>query len=325
MATITRRGPGQWRARVRRTGYPAQSNTLPSRAEAEAWARLIESEMDRGVWQSRSEAERTTLGEVLARYRAEVTPAHKGALKEGNRLKAIEGRPIAQRRLASLRSADIAKYRDERLLAVSGMTASREIALIRAVLNHARREWGIHCENPVTLVKLPPEPPHRERRMTPDEETRILVGAVPELRDCIVLLVETGLRASELCRARREHLNVRRRTLTIPEAKSGKPRTVPLSQRVAALVVGRPARIDGWLVGYRTPEALSHAFLRVVRKVGIENLRLHDLRHTCLSRLAERGWTAAELMALSGHSQLGMLSRYVHITPEHLVGKLDAG
>ena len=184
---------------------------------------------------------------------------------------------------------------------------------------------GIHCENPVTLVKLPPEPPHRERRMTPDEETRILVGAVPELRDCIVLLVETGLRASELCRARREHLNVRRRTLTIPEAKSGKPRTVPLSQRVAALVVGRPARIDGWLVGYRTPEALSHAFLRVVRKVGIENLRLHDLRHTCLSRLAERGWTAAELMALSGHSQLGMLSRYVHITPEHLVGKLDAG
>ena len=48
MAQIIKRATGQWRARVRRKGYPDQSRTFGSRAEAEAWARLIESDMERG-------------------------------------------------------------------------------------------------------------------------------------------------------------------------------------------------------------------------------------------------------------------------------------
>ena len=50
MATLRKRGPYQWEAQIRRRGWPAQSKTFESKAEAEAWAQMIESEMARGVW-----------------------------------------------------------------------------------------------------------------------------------------------------------------------------------------------------------------------------------------------------------------------------------
>ena len=67
MASITKRGK-YWRAQVRRRGYPTQFRTFDTKALAEAWARQLESEMDRGVCKSREEAERTTFAEALERY-----------------------------------------------------------------------------------------------------------------------------------------------------------------------------------------------------------------------------------------------------------------
>ena len=66
LASITKRGR-YWRAQVVRRGYPPQYRTFHSRSEAEAWARVLESEMDRGIFVSRVEAERTTLAEALKR------------------------------------------------------------------------------------------------------------------------------------------------------------------------------------------------------------------------------------------------------------------
>ena len=68
MASIRKRGELQWQAEIRRKGFPDQRKTLNTRAEAEAWARQIENEMDRGIFVSRAEAESTTLSAALERY-----------------------------------------------------------------------------------------------------------------------------------------------------------------------------------------------------------------------------------------------------------------
>ncbi len=73
MATIFKRGDGQWQVKIRRSGYPLQSKTFAIKGDAEAWARLVESEMDRGVYVSRVEAERQTFGDILKRYAKEVS------------------------------------------------------------------------------------------------------------------------------------------------------------------------------------------------------------------------------------------------------------
>ena len=87
MATIANRGPYQFQATIRRKGYPTQSKTFESRREAEAWATIIESEMVRGTFIPRAEAERTTRGAALERYGNEITPTKKGHAQEERRIK----------------------------------------------------------------------------------------------------------------------------------------------------------------------------------------------------------------------------------------------
>jgi len=77
MADIRKRGPYQWQVRIRRKGHPSQTKTFNTKAEAEAWAQVTESEMVRGVFVSRKEAENTTLAEALDRYETEISSKKK--------------------------------------------------------------------------------------------------------------------------------------------------------------------------------------------------------------------------------------------------------
>ena len=72
MATIRQKGPEQWHAQVRRTGWPAVTDTLRTRKDAEAWARDVESQMDRGIFVDRSAGERTPFVEIIKTYIKEV-------------------------------------------------------------------------------------------------------------------------------------------------------------------------------------------------------------------------------------------------------------
>ncbi|EQD55996.1 phage integrase family site specific recombinase, partial [mine drainage metagenome] len=74
MATVTRRESGRWQAKVRKAGAPAISRTFRTKADAEAWARKLESEQERGVWRDTSDSDRT-LDDLLDEYARERLPA----------------------------------------------------------------------------------------------------------------------------------------------------------------------------------------------------------------------------------------------------------
>ena len=67
----------RWQARVRRLGQPDETRSFPTHQEAERWARSVE--MERGSYVSYTEAQKTTLGDLIQRYMAEVLPSMKGA------------------------------------------------------------------------------------------------------------------------------------------------------------------------------------------------------------------------------------------------------
>ena len=165
MASFRQRN-GKWQARVIRDGFPGQTKTFESKVDAEKWARAIEFEIDKGQFINISEAQRNTLGDLIARYLVEVTPSMKGASEDTIRLKAIMRKPIAQWSMANLSAARIAAYRDERLKEVTGGTVIRELAYLSAIINHARKEWGINVTNPVLMVRKPPTPQARTRVLT---------------------------------------------------------------------------------------------------------------------------------------------------------------
>ncbi|MFB0914945.1 MAG: site-specific integrase, partial [Burkholderiaceae bacterium] len=148
MATFRFRS-SRWQARVRRQGHPDETRSFLTHKEAELWARTVESGIDHGSFISPTQAKKTTLGDLIQRYIAEVLPSMKGATDDTIRLKAICRRPICRNSIASLSPAKIAAYRDLRLKEVAPGTVVRELAYLSSIINHGRREWGIHANNPV--------------------------------------------------------------------------------------------------------------------------------------------------------------------------------
>jgi len=319
MATIEKRGPGQFRAIIRRKGYPPMRETFPTRALAEAWARSIESPIDRGEYVDQGEASTTTLHQAIERYIREATRAKRGARQEERRLRAWQRHPLAGKTLTRLRGSDFADYRDERLAEVAPNTVRLELAPISNLYKLARTEWGMEgLRNPLVNVRKPSPGRARERRLEPGEEGRILAECDLVMRGVVILATETAMRRGELASLRREW--IRGRVAYLPQTKNGEARAVPLSPKALQALADMPARIDGRVCP--AADLITHQFREACERAQVDGLRFHDLRHEATSRLFERGLQLMEVAAITGHKDIRMLKRYTHLRAEELAEKL---
>ena len=329
MATIRQYDNGRWQAIVRRKGHPPKSRTFGTRSEAHSWSRLVESEMDRGLFRDRSEAERTTLADLMDRYGTEVTPQKRSARREFQRLRLLRQR-LGRLSPANLQSKHVAAYRDERLReGKAGATVLKELNTLSHVLDTAIKDWALPLPvNPVLLVRRPAAGRGRERRLCPGEETRLRdacrASGAPLLDAMVVLAVETAMRLGELLNLTWTHVDLSARVATLPDTKNGESRRVPLSTRAVDVLRGIPRHLSDARVFWRWSRADSfeNAWRRAVSKAGIADLRFHDLRHEATSRLFEHGFNMMEVAAITGHKTLQMLKRYTHLRAETLVARL---
>jgi len=326
MASYRQRN-GRWQARVLRDGYPDQTKTFATKVDAEKWARALESEIDKGQFVSVNEAQRTTLCDVIKRYLAEVTPSMKGASEDTIRLKAIMRKPIAQWSMANLSTARIAAYRDERLKEVRAGTVIRELAYLSAIINHARREWGVNVPNPVQMVRKPQSPQSRSRVLNDDEVSKLLMALQPTGRrshwtkPAVQLALATAMRRGELLSLRWEHVDLQNRTAFLSDTKNGESRTVPLSTAAVHVLAELPRHISGTVIPVKF-FTLDAAFKRARKRAGLDDVRFHDLRRTAITRMAEKLPNVIELAAVSGHKSLMVLKRYYRPAASELAQKL---
>ena len=337
MATIRQRG-SQFEVQIRRKGWPKLSKTFPEKAAARAWVSVIESEMVRGIFIDRSEAEKNTLGDLLGRYLIEVSKSKKGANSERYRIASLLRDPIAQYKVAGLSGKVLAEWRDRRLKEVSGSTTNRDLGLISHVINVARKEWGIHIENPVAMIRRPSESKGRNRRLSPDEEQRLLAELMPSTRTekgyydeggtrnpwiypLVVLAIETAMRRSEILSLRWDDVFLADRYVRLHDTKNGESRDVPLTTRAHGILQSLPRHISGQVFP-TTADAVKKSFVRAAERAAIKNLHFHDLRHEGTSRLAEKLDNVLELSAVTGHKTLSMLKRYYHPRAKDLARKL---
>lgn len=233
MANIRKLGQS-WQARIRRRGFPDETKSFPTKAEAERWARSIEGEMDRGEFVSRTEAEQTTFGQVIQRYMETITPKKRGHVEETIRLTATLRHRIAKLSMANLTPQAIADYRDDRLSTCKANTVIRDLAVLSSIINHARREWGFALQNPVEMIRKPTMPPGRDRVLSPSEETRLLHELAPTgrrnpiMQPLVIVAIETAMRRGELLSLQWEHVHLERRVIFLPLTKNGQSRYVPL-------------------------------------------------------------------------------------------------
>ena len=311
---IPRQGPSGrrvWQAHVRRRGYPAQVRTFDTKAEAEAWAGDIESEIRRGTFVSRTEAESTTLAEALNRYQNEIVDL-KHTKGEDAIIRWWAALPLARRPIASVRGKDIAAIKTKEAEGVGPRTIFAYIVTLSHLFTIARREWGMESlGNPGEFVRKPRQPNARDRRLVDDELVRLQASAATyggEIGPLITWAIETAMRRGEIAAMRWEHLDRKAKVLLIPETKTGTPRRVPLSTTALGVLDALPRRLDGRVWGMR-PDSISQAFERICKAAGIEGLTFHDLRHEATSRLFEKGLNPMQVAAITGHKTLQMLKR----------------
>ena len=168
---------------------------------------------------------------------------------------------------------------------------------------------------------------HKRERFLSESEFRRLgkiltemeaEGSLPfQAAAALRLLMLTGCRKTEIVALRWQQVDFEAGELRLVDAKTG-PRLVPLSPPVRWLLLDLPrVRSNPWVIpGFRPGRHLSdlnHYWDRVRERAGLEDVRIHDLRHSFASRAVALGENLSMIGQLLGHGQVRSTTRYTHL------------
>lgn len=221
-------------------------------------------------------------------------------------------------KLSKLRREEIERWQSDRLAEVSSGTANKELMRFKHLLNRAVA-WGYLKDTPAKAIKKLKEAPGRVRYLSP-EELVLLEGASPTLRPVIVAALQTGGRRGSLLELRWSDIDMRARTITFRRTKNGERHVIPMTDTMRETLQTLPRPLDPEVKVFPswTREALTVAFGRLTKTLGIDNLRFHDLRHHVASTLTMAGVPQRTVMEILAHRDPRMTLRYQHLTPGHL-------
>ena len=200
--------------------------------------------------------------------------------------------------------------------------ANRTLDVLRQICNHAIT-CGHLAVNPTRGVERNPRA--RPTRFLSRPEIDRLCSALATHRgrgsgrqqaDIIRLLLLTGCRKSEIVNLRWSE--VASDALYLAGSKTG-PRTVFLNTQAQAILASRPRRGSPYVFPSLDDTSRSRSNeLSLWRKVrhdaGIDDVRLHDLRHTFASHAVMKGVPLPVISRLLGHSRARMTLRYAHVS-----------
>lgn len=224
---------------------------------------------------------------------------------------------------------------DRRAAGAAPGSVNRLLILLRYIFNLALR-WEISGvrANPIKGITLMEENNKRDRYLSVDEAQKLYAMLCRSrnvmLKYIVPMLILTGARKREVLDARWEDFDLERRIWRIPLPKSGHARHVPLSDGALQILRELPQRPD-------CPYPFANPFTRkpyasvffawdtARRRAGLNDVRIHDLRHSFASLLINSGRSLYEVQNILGHSQVKTTQRYAHLANETLLAAANAG
>lgn len=337
MASIIKVGD-KWRALIRRKGHPSYCKTFRVKAQAEAWARQVETDIDnrRAPTPAAIVGRILLLDEVIQTYR-DLRDRSRPIADTSNEhymlKRLVEG--LGERDVMSLTPHDLVAYCQMRSDEGAGpYTCNMEISKLGTAMRYAGVALKVTIPDVVTSAR--PLLKHlaliggggkRERRPTEDELVQVVNWLAKEkgelFADIIRFAVATAMRRGEIGRLVWSDVDESKRLIMVrdrkdPRKKAGNDQWVPLLGEAWTLLQ-RQAKVDGedriFPIGEST---VSKYFTEACRKLSIPDLHFHDLRHEGTSRLFEEGYEIQQVALVTGHKDWRHLRRYTNLKPEDL-------
>lgn len=326
MASIKPHKDG-WRAQVKTCGV-RDSGIFRTKRQAQEWAAARETEIRQR--NSTPAGDLHTMRDAMLRYQSEVSPSKRGCRFEELRINAMLDMPLPlDKPIGKIEPDDFNAWRKERTRKVRPGSLLRELAILSAIFETARREWRWITANPVADVRRPEPPDHRERVIQRHEIRGMLralghTGSPPRsitqaVAVCFLVALRTGMRAGELCGLKWEDVHTDYCRLHVTKTK---PRDVPLSpkaRRTLELMRG----FDRVLVFGMDKRTLDALFRRARKNAGLDGFTFHDSRHTAATWIVSSGrWNVLELCKAFGWSDPKRAMTYFNPKASDLAGKL---
>ncbi len=233
--------------------------------------------------------------------------------------------------MSSITNRDVQKFISTLKKELSASSTNRFLALLSRMFNLAV-QWEYIENNP--CKGIPKAKEKSRERFLKLEEVKKLLNALNDLEpdkpvavNAIKLLLFTGTRRSEVQQLKWENVNLENRSFFLPETKNGSSRTVVLNDLAVGIIeTMEEHRQKGNPYVFPSPGISEKGhlvdprkiFLKALVKAGIEDFRMHDLRHTYASILVNSGVSLYEVKELLGHRDISVTQRYSHLQNESL-------
>lgn len=326
MATI-RKQRGKWQVIIRKKDYPNISKVFIEKRTANKWAKQVETEMERGIFEDFTKAHSIIVRDLLVKYQKEITPKKKGYREETHKLNFLIRHPVSKLSLMRMKSSDIYSLINElKDKNRKPQTVKHYVQLLHVVWNTAKKVWGIPLpsQSPFALVSLDKVENLRDEILTEEECQRLLVEASKSelnlLPDLIKFLYLTGARYGEATSLLRANVNDYTMIATLIDTKNGKDRDIALNSEIVSLLKKYPFGDKFFNVDYKT---FHKEFDKAKRRAGLPYFRAHDLRACFITNKLREGWSIAEVSVMSGHKSIAMVQRYTRIKAKDLVKKME--
>lgn len=337
MASILKIG-ASWRAQVRRKGHKPITDTFPTKAAAQAWARGIEAEIDAKRYQDGRGLDKILLKDLIDRYIEEISierPFGKNKMAVLN----IWKRDYGDKTIADITDEMLTTYiKNRRKRGAGGVTISVDLTYLTGVFKTAKELWKLPVSlEPIKLaranmghLKISTRSIERDRRPTMKEIQQLCDyldehSAFP-MRDIINFAIGSAMRLGEITSLRWIDLNEEDRTIIIrnrkhPTQKIGNDQEVPLLGETFQTVKRQPKPSEVTEASRIFPvsaDTISTIFPRACAALNIIDLHFHDFRHEGVTRLFEQGYRIEQVSLVSGHRDWKMLARYTQIRAKDL-------
>jgi integrase len=319
----TGRGATLRKLTIGRHGSPWTPET--ARREAKRLLGMIEGGADPAA-EKIARQEAPTMAELAERFRAEHAEAKRKASTAAEYRRLLDKiilPALGKRKVADLTRAEVIKLHNSNRAAP--YQANRVLAVLSKMLNLAER-WGLRPDgsNPCRHVEKFGER-KRERMLSPAELARLgdalaSYDGSPYAVAAVKLLVFTGARLGEVLGLRWEWIDFERGEARLPDSKTG-AKTLHLPPPALAVLAALP-RLDGnphVIAGAKEGAALVNLEKpwRAMRTAaGLDDVRLHDLRHAFASVAASSGMGLPIIGKMLGHSQPATTARYAHLASD---------